>query len=279
MRDDSPIAHGRLSLTAVAFVTMDVSEEDPTTLGHSSKPCFVVPDGFCWDLSLFSIPEHYAPDLASVMIPHGLVMDRINKIAVDLLHAYKFREAGTRVHMLCVLKGGHQFFSDLCNALKLLTLTGCGEAPLTFDFIRVKSYTGTESNGAEGTKIETIGIDLKKIAGRHILLCEDIIDTGNTMANLVPYLKTFGPKTVRVATLLQKRTPKSNGFAPDYVGFSIPDEFVVGYVRARPRSSPPPPPLLFTCRAFFHIWPWPRRLSTHTHTYSARDALPEHIPS
>ena len=60
-------------------------------------------------------------------------------------------------------------------------------------------------------------------------MVEDIIDTGTTMALLVPYLKSFGPTTVRVATLLQKRTPKSNGFQAEFSGFSIPDKFVVGY--------------------------------------------------
>lgn len=159
--------------------------------------------------------------------PHGMICDRISKLAVDIVKAYRFGELGTRVTMLCVLKGGHQFFSDLCNALKRLTLTGVSEPPLTFDFIRVKSYSNTESTG--DVKIESIGVDLKALKGRHVLLVEDIIDTGTTMALLVPYLKTFGPTTVRVATLLQKRTPKSNGFKPDYAGFSIPDKFVVGY--------------------------------------------------
>ena len=63
--------------------------------------------------------------------PFPQLKDRIEKLAVDILHSYKFRTQGTRVHMLCVLKGGHQFFSDLCNALKALTLTGCSEPPLT----------------------------------------------------------------------------------------------------------------------------------------------------
>ena len=151
-----------------------MAEAEPTQqsdLGASAKPCFVVPDGFAWDLDLFSIPEHYQPDLSSVMIPHGLVMDRIQKLAVDILKAYRFREEGTRLHMICVLKGGHQFFSDLGNALKSLTLTGCSNPPLTFDFIRVKSYAGTESSGAEGTRIESIGVDLTALAGRHVLLC------------------------------------------------------------------------------------------------------------
>jgi hypoxanthine phosphoribosyltransferase len=156
-----------------------------------------------------------------------MIRDRISKLAVDIVKAYRFGELGTRVTMLCVLKGGHQFFSDLCNSLKQLTLTGVSEPPLTFDFIRVKSYADTESTG--DVKIESIGVDLKALKDRHVLLVEDIIDTGTTMALLVPYLKSFGPTTVRVATLLQKRTPKSNGFQAEFSGFSIPDKFVVGY--------------------------------------------------
>ena len=170
------------------------------------------------------------------MIPHGLIIDRIQKLAVDIINAYDLRESGIRITMLCILKGGHQFFSDLCNVLKQLTLTKCKQPPLTFDFIRVKSYAGTESSGAENTKIESIGVDLKALAGRHVLLVEDIIDTGNTMSMLVPYLKSFGPTTVRVATLLQKRTPKSCGFMGDFVGFTIPDKVRVAL---RPGSPAP----------------------------------------
>jgi len=146
---------------------------------------------------------------------------------VDILHAYKFKTHGTRLHMVCVLKGGHQFFSDLCNCLKQLTLTGVSEPPLTFDFIRVKSYAGTESTG--DVRIDSVGLELSELRGRHVLLCEDIIDTGTTMSKLVPKLEETGALSVRVATLLTKRTPRSNGFRADYVGFNIPDKFVVGY--------------------------------------------------
>lgn len=61
------------------------------------------------------------------------------------------------------------------------------------------------------------------------MIVEDIIDTGATMVQLLKKLQTFEPKSVRVTSLLIKKTPKSNGYIPDYVGFSIPDEFVVGY--------------------------------------------------
>lgn len=64
---------------------------------------------------------------------------------------------------------------------------------------------------------------------QNLLIVEDIIDTGATMVQLLKKLETFAPKSVKVTSLLVKKTPKSNGYIPDYVGFSIPDEFVVGY--------------------------------------------------
>lgn len=150
-------------------------------VGASGLDAMQIDDDLSFPLSHFSIPEHYAADLNSVMIPHGLIMDRIEKLAVDILHAYKFKTHGTRLHMVCVLKGGHQFFSDLCNCLKQLTLTGVSEPPLTFDFIRVKSYAGTESTG--DVRIDSVGLELSELRGRHVLLCEDIIDTGTTMSS------------------------------------------------------------------------------------------------
>lgn len=125
-------------------------------------------------------------------------------------------------------------------ARRILTLTGGKEPPLTFDFIRVKSYSNTESTG--DVRIESVGLDLTHLKGRNVLLCEDIIDTGTTMSKLVPYLESFGPTSVRVATLLEKRTPKSIGFKGDFVGFSIPDKFVVGCTQTPTTIHPAPAP-------------------------------------
>jgi len=98
--------------------------------------------------------------------------------------------------------------------------------PYTFDFIRVQSYEGTESTG----KVQITGCDVSKLTGKHVLFVEDIIDTGLTMTSLLKYLKdSVKPASVRVASLVEKRTHRSCGFKADYVGFSIPDAFVVGY--------------------------------------------------
>jgi len=77
----------------------------------------------------------------------------------------------------------------------------------------------------------TIGnFDPESLNGRHVVLCEDIVDSGLTMRSLIPHiLERAEPKTLEVACLLEKRSERSTGFKADYVGFSIPDKFVVGY--------------------------------------------------
>lgn len=85
---------------------------------------------------------------------------------------------------------------------------------------RVKSYEGTDSTG----QVTITGCELNALRGKHVLFVEDIIDTGLTMSKLKEYLNNhIEPASVRVASLLEKRTSKSCGFKADYVGFSIPD--------------------------------------------------------
>ena len=161
--------------------------------------------------------------LDSLLVPHGSIVDRVEKLAYDINQDYK----GETIHMLCVLKGGSQFFQDLQNALrKFHDYTRAGHIPFTFDFVRVKSYEGTESSG----NVTISGCDMGKLANKHLLFVEDIIDTGLTMTRLMEHLKIHvNPKSVRVASLVEKRTSRSSGFKADYVGYSIPDKFVVGY--------------------------------------------------
>ncbi|KAJ0394835.1 hypothetical protein P43SY_006396 [Pythium insidiosum] len=182
----------------------------------------VLSDDASFDKSHFLIPHHYKDDLASVLIPTGLIQDRVEKIAQDIRYDYE----GKTIHLLCVLKGGSAFFHDLVEKLRLFhKYNKCSYVPFTFDFIKVKSYAGTQSTG----NVQISGADLAKFKGKDLLLVEDIIDTGKTMSKLVPYLQQFEPASVRVASLLEKRNPESCGFQADYVGFQIPDKFVVGY--------------------------------------------------
>merc|ERR1711862_375129 len=102
---------------------------------------------------------------------------------------------------------------------------GFRRAPYYEQYVRLKSYKNMESTG----ELQVISDDLKILEGKHVLIVEDIIDTGNTLKKFCQHLESFSPKTIKIASLLEKRTPKSIGFLGDFVGFSIPDEFIVGY--------------------------------------------------
>ena len=96
----------------------------------------------------YFVPDHYKDTLQSLMITHGSITDRIEKLAYDINQDYQ----GNTIHLMCVLKGGSIFFHDLCRVLhKLHDYTKSGHIPFTFDFVRVKSYEGTESSGNVST--------------------------------------------------------------------------------------------------------------------------------
>lgn len=126
-------------------------------------------------LDRFLIPAHYDDTLDYLLVSHGMITDRVEKLAYDITQDYK----GKTLHLLCVLKGASPFFADLCNAIrKFHDYARNVYIPFTFDFVKVKSYEGTESTG----HVEITGIDVSKLAGKHVILVEDIIDTGLTMS-------------------------------------------------------------------------------------------------
>jgi hypoxanthine phosphoribosyltransferase len=116
-----------------------------------------------------------------------------------------------------VLKGGVVFLADLIRAISL---------PVEIDFMEVSSYgDGTSSSG-----IVRILEDLSlSVTGRHILLVEDIVDTGHTLKYIIDNLETRHPKSVKICTLLDRRGRREIELALDYVGFVVPNKFVVGY--------------------------------------------------
>ncbi|KAI0236253.1 hypothetical protein L0F63_003894 [Massospora cicadina] len=187
-----------------------------------SKWIDVTSESFKYSLDHFVIPNHYKKDVSSILVPHGIIMDRIEKLAKLIVEDSK----GPLV-VCCVLKGGHQFFADLVNEIKKCNTVLGQSVPLSLEFIKVSSYQNDTSTGT--VSISLSDKECQEWKGKNLLIVEDIIDTGNTMVKLLEKLKEFQPKLVRVASLLLKKTPKSNGYIPDYVGFAIPDEFVVGY--------------------------------------------------
>lgn len=125
--------------------------------------------------------------------------------------------AGKMPLFVCVLNGAFPFASDLFRAVEGM------DAEITF--IRLQSYAGTESTGAVK---EVLGLH-ENIEGRTVIVVEDIVDTGNTIYRLVEDLKKNNPAEVKVATLLFKPDALVRDVKPDYVGFSIPTKFTIGY--------------------------------------------------
>jgi hypoxanthine phosphoribosyltransferase len=149
-----------------------------------------------------------------VLLTEDEVNAKISEIAAQISKDY----AGKEVHLICILKGG-VFFT--CELAKRITV------PVTLDFMSVSSYgDDTKSSG-----VVKIIKDLdESLAGKHVLIVEDIIDSGRTLSYLIEVLKQRGPADIHLCTLLDKPERRvKKQVKVDYTCFTIPDEFVVGY--------------------------------------------------
>ena len=149
----------------------------------------------------------------SVMISEEEIEKRVCELAAQISSDF----AGETVNLICILKGSI-FFT--CELAKRIT------SPVEIDFMSVSSYgAGTSSSG-----VVKIGKDLDTtIEGKNVLVVEDIIDSGRTLSYLLQNLKTRNPKSLKLCTLLDKPERRVCDVKVDYVGFEIPDEFVVGF--------------------------------------------------
>lgn len=182
-----------------------------------------IPDEYtAYPVDKFCIPKHYEGDLESILIPRGLIMDRIERLARDI---FENLDHSKPLACLCVLKGGYQFFSDLQDCIQNLNANSNKSCQMSLDFIRLKSYEDDRQG-----EVRIVGSDdLTTLKGKNVLIVEDLIDTGRTMKKLLSVLEQYNTHTVNVVTLMVKRTPRSIGYRPDYIGFEIPDHFIVGY--------------------------------------------------
>lgn len=149
-----------------------------------------------------------------VLLSEEEVNSRINEVADMINKDYE----GKEVHLICILKGGVFFTCELAKRLKV---------PVTMDFMSVSSY----GNDTKSSGVVRIIKDLDEpLQGKDVLIVEDIIDSGRTLAYLIEVLKQRGPKSIKLCTLLDKPERRvKKQVKVDYTCFSIPDEFVVGY--------------------------------------------------
>ena len=148
-----------------------------------------------------------------VLLTEEAVDARIKEIGEQITKDYE----GKQVHLICVLKGGSFFMCELAKRIGV---------PVSLDFMSVSSYGGdTKSSG-----VVKIVKDLdESIAGKDVLVVEDIVDSGRTLSYLMEMLKGRGPASLKLCTLLDKPDRRVVDVNVDYIGFQIPDEFVVGY--------------------------------------------------
>ena len=152
-------------------------------------------------------------DIQKILISEEQLAAKVAELGAAISRDYE----GKKLMILGVLKGSVVFMADL---LRHITI------PVEMDFMAVSSYGA----GVKTTGVVKILKDLDRlIEGYHVLVVEDILDSGMTLSYLTELLRDRGPASVRIATLMDKPERRKVDIAPDYVGFTVPDEFVVGY--------------------------------------------------
>jgi len=147
------------------------------------------------------------------MLSAERIAERVRELGAEITRDYAQR----KLVLICVLKGSFVFAADLARAIDL---------PLRVDFLGVRSYgAGTESSGV----VQIIQDLSRPIANEDVLLVEDIVDTGLTIAHLIELLRTRSPSSIKVCALLHKPAKSRVQVGIDYLGFTVEDRFVVGY--------------------------------------------------
>lgn len=158
--------------------------------------------------------QDYHEFLDEILIPEDRLQARISALGAEISRDYQ----GKNPHLVCILRGGVMFLTDLMRRITI---------PHTIDFMAISSY-GVGARESSGQVRLTM--DLKdNIQDRHVILVEDIIDSGNTLSSVIELLSVRKPASLKVCTLLDKAERREVGVPIDYCGFVIPDKFVFGY--------------------------------------------------
>jgi len=162
-------------------------------------------------------PNDYTPcpseDLDSTLVSEEQIQARLKELGQQITNDYQGRELA----VIAIINGAVIFVADLIRQMNL---------PVQLDCIRVSSYRDETRPIQEPEIIDRIRLNVE---GIDVLLIDDILDTGNTLAKITQVIGSMNPASLKTCVLLDKQTPRKVDFNADYVGFEIPDEFVVGY--------------------------------------------------
>jgi hypoxanthine phosphoribosyltransferase len=149
----------------------------------------------------------------SVLLDNQTIRNRIRELGDQITRDYR----GKSLHVIGILKGASVFHADLIRSIEL---------ELSYDFVAVGSYGNLTRSSGEVRILKDLD---ESPEGKHVLLVEDIVDSGLTLHYLVQTLKARNPKSLKIAALLNKPARRKIDVPVDYIGFDIPDQFVVGY--------------------------------------------------
>jgi hypoxanthine phosphoribosyltransferase len=149
-----------------------------------------------------------------ILIEADRIQERIREMAAQIERDYP---ADEEIHLVGVLKGGFVFMADLVRAMS---------ARVTLDFIAVSSYAQSTRSSGEVRLLKDLD---SRLEGRHVIIVEDIVDTGLTLMYLQDILRARAPRSLKTACLLSKPSRRKVDVVVDYIGFTIEDRFVVGY--------------------------------------------------
>lgn len=155
----------------------------------------------------------FTPGQGTVQLDEARIQARVVELGREIARDHE----GEPLHLVCVLNGAFLFMADLVRAI---------DAPLTVDFLSVSSYGSRTESSGEVRLVKDLDQSLKN---KHVVLVEDIVDTGLTMRYLLQYLEGRGPLSVKVASLLSKPARRRVDVPVHYLGFEIDDAFVYGY--------------------------------------------------
>lgn len=158
--------------------------------------------------------QDYHSFLAKILITEEELKERITELGAEISRDY----AGQELLLICILRGGVMFLTDLMRAIKI---------PHSIDFMAISSY-GVGNRESSGQVRITLDLSAN-IQDKHVILVEDIIDSGHTISSVLELLGTRKPNSLQVCTLLDKEERREVHFPIKYTGFKIPNEFVFGY--------------------------------------------------
>jgi hypoxanthine phosphoribosyltransferase len=147
------------------------------------------------------------------MIPEDAIRRRVAELGAEVSRAY----AGHDLLLVSILKGAIVFLSDLMRSIT---------TPHEIDFLSVSSYGNRTHSSGHVRLLHDLSLE---ISGRHVLLVEDIVDTGGTLAYLMDYLRLRSAASLKICALVEKQVPVPRKVEADFVGFRVPNRFVIGY--------------------------------------------------